>query len=107
MVRNLTPADPALLTDSVQNSYVAEIARPLKKVTCVKSLLSDRTHYIAVAEIYLQEPDKLYVSLYNQLKPKANSPNYCLEIKLPRVEAEPVEEPADDKKHSCHYHGKV
>lgn len=70
----------------------------MKKVTCVKSLLSDRIHYIAVAEIYLQEPDKLFISLYNQLRAKGNSPNYCFEVKLPKVETETVEEPIEEKK---------
>jgi hypothetical protein len=99
VVRNLKSADAQQVTDTVQNSYIPEMLKPLKKVTCVKSLISERFHYVAVAEIYLQEPEKLYVVLYNQLKTKGNNPNFSFEVKFPKVEADPVEEPADEKKH--------
>jgi len=69
----------------VQNSFIPELLKPLKKVTCVKSLISERFNYVAVAEIYLQEPEKLFVVLYNQLKSKGNNPSFNFEVKLQKV----------------------
>ena len=77
---------------------------PLKNVTCVKSQMYERTHYVAIAETHLQRPDDLFVSLYKEFKSRGNQPQIQFKIRLPRAET-PVDD-IEESKQQCHYHGK-